>query len=38
MAGRCVSGDFFVQASYCITGTAVEMGYNVGKEVASLGA
>ena len=34
MAGRCVSGDFFVQASYRITGTAVEMGYNVGKAAA----
>ena len=30
MAGRCISGDFFAQASYRITGTAVEMGYNVG--------
>ena len=35
MAGRCISGDFFSQASYRITGTAVEMGYNVGKAVAS---
>ena len=34
MAGRCVSGDFFIQASYRITGTAVEMGYNVGKAAA----
>ena len=35
MAGRCISGDFFTQASYRITGTAVEMGYNVGKAVVS---
>ena len=34
MAGRCVSGDFFIQASYRITGTAVEMGYNVGNAAA----
>ena len=34
MAGRCISGDFFTQASYRITGTAVEMGYNVGKAAA----
>ena len=34
MAGRCISGDFFTQASYRITGTAVEMGYNVGKVIA----
>ena len=31
MAGRCISGDFFTQASYRIT---VEMGYNVGKAAA----
>ena len=35
MAGRCISGDFFTQASYRITGTAVEMGYNVGKAVSN---
>lgn len=35
MAGRCISGDFFTQASYRITGTAVEMGYNVGKAAVS---
>lgn len=35
MAGRCISGDFFTQASYRVTGTAVEMGYNVGKAAAS---
>ena len=34
MAGRCISGDFFAQASYRVTGTAVEMGYNVGKAAA----
>ena len=34
MAGRCISGDFFTQASYRITGTAVEMGYNVGAAAA----
>ena len=34
MAGRCISGDFFTQASYRITGTAVEMGYNVGVAAA----
>ena len=34
MAGRCISGDFFTQASYRITGTAVEMGYNVGGAAA----
>ncbi|MCQ2390668.1 MAG: FAD-dependent oxidoreductase [Kiritimatiellae bacterium] len=34
MAGRCISGDFFTQASYRITGTAVEMGYNVGRAIA----
>ncbi|MGN0832887.1 MAG: FAD-dependent oxidoreductase [Kiritimatiellia bacterium] len=33
MAGRCISGDFFVQASYRITGTAVALGYGVGERI-----
>jgi len=36
MAGRCISGDFFTQASYRITGTAVEMGFNVGKACGAI--
>ena len=33
MAGRCISGDFFTQASYRITGTAVALGYGVGQRI-----
>lgn len=33
MAGRCISGDFFTQASYRITGTAVALGYGVGERI-----
>jgi len=33
MAGRCISGDFFTQASFRITGTAVALGYGVGKRI-----
>ena len=33
MAGRCISGDFYAQASYRITGTAVALGYGVGVRI-----
>ena len=35
MAGRCISGDFFTQASYRITGTAIALGYGVGQRIGS---
>ena len=34
MAGRCISGDFYAQASYRVTGSAVAMGEAVGKAAA----
>ena len=36
MAGRCISGDFFTQASYRITGTAVALGYGVGTRIGGM--
>ena len=33
MAGRCISGDFLSQASYRVTGPAVEMGEGVVRRV-----
>ena len=35
MAGRCISGDFFTQASYRITGTAIALGYGVGQRIGA---
>ena len=34
MAGRCISGDFYAQASYRVTGSAVALGEAVGKAAA----
>ena len=33
MAGRCISGDFLSQASYRVTGPAVEMGEGVVRRI-----
>lgn len=35
MAGRCISGDFLSQASYRVTGPAVEMGEGVVRKLVS---